>query len=308
MKILLLGKNGQVGWELQRSLAVLGEVVALDFDSPGPLSADFSKPESLAATVRAVAPQIIVNAAAHTAVDKCESEPDVARALNATSPAVLAREAKALGAWLVHYSTDYVFDGSGSTPWVEDSPTGPLSVYGLTKLEGEQAIRASGCKHLIFRTSWVYAARGGNFAKTMLKLAKERDKLTVIDDQIGSPTGADLLADLSAHALRAAMARPDLAGTYHAVASGETSWHGYAKHVIEFARAAGQAIKVAPEAIHAVPTSAFPTPAKRPGNSRMNTHKLQHTFGLALPRWQNGVDRMLTEVLERSDSKLAKLS
>ena len=308
MKILLLGKNGQVGWELQRALAPLGEVIALDFDSPGPLKADFSNPESLAATVRAVAPQIIVNAAAHTAVDKAESEPDFARALNATSPAVLAREAAALGAWLMHYSTDYVFDGSGSTPWTEDSPTGPLSVYGVTKLEGEEAIRASGCRHLIFRTSWVYAARGGNFAKTMLKLAKERDRLTVIDDQIGSPTGADLLADLTAHALRAAMARPELAGTYHAVASGETSWHGYAKHVIEFARAAGQAIKVAPEAIHAVPTSAFPTPAKRPGNSRMNTHKLQHAFGLALPRWQNGVDRMLTEVSERSDSKLAKLS
>ena len=296
MKILLLGKNGQVGWELQRALAPLGEVIALGSDSPGPLLADFSNPESLAATVRAVTPQLIVNAAAHTAVDKAESEPDFARALNATSPAVLAREAASLGAWLMHYSTDYVFDGSGSTPWTEDSPTGPLSVYGLTKLEGEQAIRASGCRHLIFRTSWVYAARGGNFAKTMLKLAKERDKLTVIDDQIGSPTGADLLADLSAHALRAAMARPELAGTYHAVAAGETSWHGYARHVIEFARAAGQPIKVAPENIVAVPTTAFPTPAKRPGNSRMNTAKLRNSFGFVLPSWQAGVERMLTEV------------
>ncbi len=296
MKILLLGKNGQVGWELQRALAPLGEVIALDFDSPGPLKADFSNPESLAATVRAVAPQLIVNAAAHTAVDKAESEPDFARALNATSPAVLAREAASLGAWLMHYSTDYVFDGSGSTPWAEDSPTGPLSVYGTTKLEGEEAIRASGCRHLIFRTSWVYAARGGNFAKTMLKLAKERDKLTVIDDQIGSPTGADLLADLSAHGLRAAMARSELAGTYHAVAAGETSWHGYARHVIEFARAAGQPIKVAPEHIVAVPTSAFPTPAKRPGNSRMNTEKLRNSFGFVLPTWQAGVERMLTEI------------
>ena len=296
MKILLLGKNGQVGWELQRALGALGEVVALDFDSPGPLTADFSNPESLAATVRAVSPQIIVNAAAHTAVDKAESEPEVARALNATSPAVLAREAAASGAWLMHYSTDYVFDGSGSTPWAEDSPTGPLSVYGATKLEGEQAIRASGCRHLIFRTSWVYAARGGNFAKTMLKLAKERDRLTVIDDQIGSPTGADLLADLTGHALRAALVRPDLAGTYHAVASGETSWHGYARHVIEFARAAGQKVLVAPDAVVAVPTSAFPTPAKRPGNSRMNTAKLRERFGLALPSWQAGVDRMLAEV------------
>ena len=297
MKILLLGKNGQVGWELQRALAPLGEVVALDFDSPGPLTADFSQPESLAATVRAIAPQIIVNAAAHTAVDRCESEPEFARTLNATSPAVLAREAVTLGAWLLHYSTDYVFDGSGSAPWVEDSPTGPLSVYGATKLEGEQAIRASGCKHLILRTSWVYAARGGNFAKTMLRLAKERDKLTVIDDQIGAPTGADLLADLSAHTLRTALQRADVAGTYHAVAQGETSWHGYARHVIEFARAAGQPIKVAPDAIEPVPTSAFPTPARRPGNSRMNTQKLRQTFGLALPAWQSGVERMLTEVL-----------
>ena len=297
MKILLLGKNGQVGWELQRALAPLGDVVALDFDSPGPLTADFSQPESLAATVRAVAPQIIVNAAAHTAVDKAESEPAFARTLNATSPAVLAREAATLGAWLLHYSTDYVFDGSGSAPWVEDSPTGPLSVYGLTKLEGEQAIRASGCRHLILRTSWVYAARGGNFAKTMLKLSKERDKLTVIDDQIGAPTGADLLADLSAHMLRTAQQRAELAGSYHAVAQGETSWHGYARHVIEFARAAGQPIKVAANAIAPVPMSAFTTPARRPANSRMNTQKLQQAFGLVLPPWQAGVERMLTEVM-----------
>ena len=297
MKILLLGKNGQVGWELQRSLAPLGEVVALDFDSPGPLSADFSKPESLAATVRAVAPHIIVNAAAHTAVDKAESEPDLARALNATSPAVLAREAAACGAWLLHYSTDYVFDGSGDVPWLEDSPTGPLNVYGKTKLEGEQAIRASGCRHLILRTSWVYSARGGNFAKTMLKLARERDRLTVIADQFGAPTGADLLADLSAHMLRTALQRPEVAGTYHAVNAGETSWHGYACHVIEFARALGQPIKVAADGIEAVPTSAFPTPARRPGNSRMNTRKLRTTFGLALPSWQSGTDRMLSEVL-----------
>ena len=297
MKILLLGKNGQVGWELQRSLALLGEVIALDFDSTGPLKANFADPESLAATVRAVAPQLIVNAAAHTAVDKAESEPDFARALNATSPSVLAREAAALGAWLVHYSTDYVFNGSGTTPWREDSATGPLSVYGATKLEGEQAVQASGCQHLIFRTSWVYAARGGNFAKTMLKLAKERDKLSVINDQIGSPTGADLLADITAHAVRMALSKPELAGTYHAVAQGETSWHGYARHVIEFARAAGQQIKVASDAVLPVPTSAFPTPATRPSNSRMNTHKLRDTFGLSLPAWQPGVERMLAEVL-----------
>jgi dTDP-4-dehydrorhamnose reductase len=297
MKILLLGKNGQVGWELQRALAPLGELIALDFDSPGPLSADFSKPESLAATVHAVRPDIIVNAAAHTAVDRCETEPDLARALNATGPAVLAREAAALGAWLLHYSTDYIFDGSGSDFRKEDAPTGPLSVYGRTKLEGEAAIRASGCRHLILRTSWVYAARGGNFAKTMLKLASERERLSVIDDQIGAPTGADLLADVSAHALRTAMARPELGGTYHAVAAGETSWHAYARHVIEFARSAGQPIRVAADAIVPVPTSAYPTPAMRPRNSRLDTTKLRSTFALALPPWQHGVDRMLAEIL-----------
>ena len=297
MKILLLGKNGQIGWELQRALAPLGEVVALDRHGPGELCADFGEPESLAAVVRTVAPNIIVNAAAHTAVDKAESEPALAQAVNATAPAMLAREAHALGAWLLHYSSDYVFDGSGTTPWAEGSPTGPLSVYGRTKLEGEQAIRASGCRHLILRTSWVYGARGGNFARTMLKLALERERLTVIADQIGVPTGADLLADITAHALRCALQRPDVEGTYHAVAQGETSWHGYASHVIAFARALGQPIKVQPEAIEAVSTSAFPTPARRPKNSRMDTYKLRSTFGLALPPWQAGVERMLTEVL-----------
>jgi len=297
MKILLLGKGGQVGWELQRALAPLGELTALDFDTPGPLKADFSKPDTLAATVRAVNPDVIVNAAAHTAVDKAEGEPALARAINATGPGVLAREAAALGAWLVHYSTDYVFDGSGTQPRTEDAPTGPLSVYGQTKLEAEELIRDSGCRHLILRTSWVYAARGGNFARTMLRLAGERERLTVIDDQVGAPTGADLLADVSVHALRAAMADPKLAGTYHAVAAGETSWHGYARFVIEWARARGQAIKVAPDAIEAVPTTAFPTPAKRPLNSRLSCDKLNQAFGLRMPPWQSGVERMLTEIL-----------
>ncbi len=299
MKILLLGKNGQVGWELQRSLAPLGEVVALDFDSPGPLKADFSKPESLAATVQAVAPDVIVNAAAHTAVDKAESEPELARAINAEAPAVLAREAAARGAWLLHYSTDYVFDGSGSTPRDEEAATGALNVYGRTKLEGEEAIRASGCRHLLLRTSWVYGARGGNFARTMLKLAQEREALKVIADQIGAPTGADLLADLSAHMIRAARADASLAGTYHTVAAGETSWHGYASHVIAFARAAGVALKVGEGAVEAVPTSAFPTPAKRPLNSRLDTRKLRERFGVTLPDWRAGVERMLTEILGR---------
>ncbi len=297
MKILLFGKNGQVGWELQRSLAPLGEVVALDHDGAPGLSGNFADPDSLAATVRAVAPDLIVNAAAHTAVDKAESEPELARALNALAPGVLAREAAASGALLVHYSTDYVFDGSGDAPRAEDAPTEPLSVYGRTKLEGEQLIRASGARHLIFRTSWVYAARGGNFARTMLRLAAERDTLTIIDDQHGAPTGADLLADVSAHAARMTLANPALAGTYHLVAGGETTWHAYARHVIEFARARGVPIKVASEAIRPVPTSAFPTPARRPANSRLDTRKLQQTFGLKLPAWEHGVDRMLTEIL-----------
>jgi dTDP-4-dehydrorhamnose reductase len=299
VKILLLGKNGQVGWELQRSLAPLGELVALDFDSPGPLAADFSRPETLAATVRAVAPDVIVNAAAHTAVDKAESEPDLARALNATAPGVLAREAAANGAWLMHYSTDYVFDGSGTQAWREDSPTGPLNTYGRTKLEGEELIRASGCKHIILRTSWVYGARGGNFAKTMLKLAQERERLTVINDQFGAPTGADLLADLTAHLLRATRDRVDMSGTYHAAAAGETTWHGYATHVIEFARASGIALKVAPGSIEPVATSAFPTPARRPHNSRLDTRRLRQAFGFQLPDWRTGIDRMLSEVLGR---------
>lgn len=299
MRILLLGKNGQVGWELQRSLSLLGELVALDFDTPGPWRADFSDPDSLAPMVRAIAPDVIVNAAAHTAVDKAESEPELARRLNATAPGVVAREAAALGAWLVHYSTDYVFDGSGDQPRDEDAPTGPLSVYGRTKLEGEEAIRASGCRHLILRTSWVYAARGGNFAKTMLRLAAERETLNVIDDQIGAPTGADLLADVTVHALRRALAEPALGGTYHCAAGGQTSWHGYACHVIETARAAGRPIKVAPDAVKPVPTSAYPTPAARPLNSRLATHRLQQAFGLHLPSWQAGVERMLAEVLDR---------
>jgi dTDP-4-dehydrorhamnose reductase len=295
MKILLLGKNGQVGWELQRALAPLGEVVALDRRSSP--AADLSQPESLAALVQSVRPDVIVNAAAHTAVDKAESEPDLARAVNTTAPAVLAREAAALGAWLVHYSTDYVFDGSGTAPWTENAPVAPLSVYGHSKADGEAAIRLSGCKHLIFRTSWVYAARGGNFAKTMLRLARERDRLTVISDQFGAPTGADLLADVAAHAVRVARQRPEVSGTYHAVAAGETTWHGYASHVIEHARAAGQAIQVPQGAIDPVPTSAFPTPARRPANSRLDTTRLRQTFDLTLPPWQQGVDRMLAEVL-----------
>lgn len=296
MRLLLLGKGGQVGWELQRSLAPLGELVALDFDSTE-LHADFSRPEELAETVRKVRPQVVVNAAAHTAVDKAESEPELARKLNSTSPGVVAAAAQEVGALMVHYSTDYVFDGSGERPWREDDATGPLSVYGQTKLEGEQLVARNCAKHLILRTSWVYAARGGNFAKTMLRLAKERERLTVIHDQFGAPTGAELLADVTAHAIREVLREPGKAGLYHLVAGGETTWHGYARFVLEQARAAGVELKASPETVDPVPTSAFPTPARRPHNSRLNTAKLQRTFGISLPNWQIGVARMLQETL-----------
>lgn len=292
MNILLLGKNGQVGWELQRSLAVLGQVTAL-----GHGEADFTQPQAVAQAVRALCPDVIVNAAAHTAVDKAESEPGRARLLNATTPGMLAEEVARLGAWLVHYSTDYVFDGSGSRPWRETDAPAPLSVYGATKLEGERLIQQSGCRHLILRTSWVYAARGGNFAKTMLRLAQERERLTVIDDQWGAPTGADLLADVTAHAIRHLQQRPQDGGLYHCVAGGETTWHSYAKYVVEHARQAQPAINIKATEIAPVPTSAFPTPARRPHNSRLDNARLQAAFGLRLPPWQQGVARMLTEIL-----------
>ncbi len=299
MKILLLGPNGQVGWELQRSLAPLGEVLALDRHSTEACG-DLSQPEALVQTVLNFQPQVIVNAAAHTAVDKAESEPDLARLLNATAPGALAQAAQAVGAWLVHYSTDYVFNGQGQRPWLEDDATEPLSVYGQTKLEGERLIAASGCKHVIFRTSWVYASRGGNFAKTMLRLAQERERLTVIDDQFGAPTGADLIADVSAHAIRqvtASDADANCSGIYHLVAAGQTSWHGYAQHVIETARRLAPEKNWQVQEIAPVPSSAFVTPARRPHNSRLNTHKLQTTWGLQLPDWQRGVDRMLAETV-----------
>ncbi len=300
MKILLLGKNGQLGWELQRSLAPLGEVIALDRHSQD-LCGDLGNLAGLAQTVQTLRPDLIVNAAAHTAVDKAESEPELARIINALAPGVLAQEASKLGAWLVHYSTDYVFDGSGTRPWVETDTPAPLSVYGQTKLEGEQLIATHCSRHLIFRTSWVYAARGGNFAKTMLRLAQERERLSVIDDQFGAPTGAELIADVTAHAIRQFMGRqqshPEPAGMYHLAASGETTWNGYAKHVIAQAERVQPAIKTIVKEVACVPTCAFPTPARRPHNSRLDTGKLHATFGLTLPAWQQGVDRMLAEIL-----------
>lgn len=297
MKVLLFGKNGQVGWELQRSLAPLGEIIALGSGS-GELCGNLTDLEGIARTVRAVIPDVIVNAAAYTAVDKAESEGELARTINAAAPGVLAREARRCGAWMVHYSTDYVFDGSGETPWTETDPTGPLNVYGRTKLEGEEAVIAGGCRHLIFRTSWVYGTRGANFAKTILRLAKEREALTVIDDQVGAPTGAELLADVTAHALRAVFNNPDLGGLYHLASGGETSWHGYAVFILEYARRAGMKLAASPETVAPVPTSDFPLPARRPHNSRLNTTKLRAAFNLNLPHWQAGAARMLTETLE----------
>ncbi|MDO8450281.1 MAG: dTDP-4-dehydrorhamnose reductase [Rhodoferax sp.] len=302
MKILLFGKNGQVGWELQRSLAPLGELIALDRHSADRCG-DLGNLQGLAATVQEVRPDVIVNAAAYTAVDKAESEPELARTVNALAPGVLAQEAARLDAWLVHYSTDYVFDGSGTGPWTEADTPAPLNVYGQSKLEGEQLIQAVGPQHLILRTSWVYAARGGNFAKTMLRLAQERDRLTVIDDQFGAPTGAELLADVTAHAIRHLLQHPEDAGLYHLAAGGETSWFGYANYVLAQVEYAQIAIKdvanqlplLKTRVATPIPTSAYPTPARRPLNSRLDTARLVKTFDLVMPPWQQGVARMLTE-------------
>ena len=304
MRILLLGKNGQVGQALERALAPLagpGELLALDRSNGG----DLAQLDILASTVRQFRPQIIVNAAAYTAVDKAESEPDQARLVNALAPEVLAKEAQALGAWLVHYSTDYVFDGSGTRPWVETDATAPLNVYGQAKLEGERLIQAHCTRHLILRTSWVYSAHGSNFAKTMLKLAQERERLTVIDDQWGAPTGAELLAAVTAAALRqiGLAGNEALAGLYHLAANGETTWHAYASHVISQAKALRPDLPWAVQEIAPVPSSAFGTAALRPHNSRLNTAKLQATFGINLPDWRQGVDEMLAQVLSSTPSK-----
>lgn len=299
MKILLLGKNGQVGWELQRALAPLGEVIALDRQGADDLCGDLADLAGLAATVRKVAPDVIVNAAAYTAVDKAESEQALAALINAEAPGILAREAAALGAWLIHYSTDYVFDGSGQARWQEDAATGPLSVYGRSKLEGEQAIAASGALAVVLRTSWVYAARGHNFAKTMLRLARERDALNVVADQFGAPTGAELIADVTAHILRRVACEQDashLAGNYHLSAAGETSWHGFAQFVLAYASNQGVALRVSAEQVGAISTEAYPVPAPRPRNSRLALGKLESTFTLKMPPWQQGVQRMMDEI------------
>jgi dTDP-4-dehydrorhamnose reductase len=303
VKVLLIGRDGQVGWELQRALAPLGEVVATGRQAAdaGP-ALDLTDVHAVQALVDDARPDVIVNAAAYTAVDRAQTEPQLAAAVNAHAPAALAEAARRQGALLVHYSTDYVFDGSGSTPWREDSPTGPLSVYGRTKLEGEQAIRDSGARHLILRTSWVYASRGGNFARTMIRLAGERERLSVVSDQIGAPTGADLIADVTGHLVRTVSRAlnddeaPPL-GTYHLAAAGQTHWHAYACRVIDAARRAGRPVKVAADDIVPIRTADYPTPAVRPLNSRLDVSRLEQRFGLRMPPWQQGVDRMLAEIL-----------
>lgn len=296
MRILLLGKNGQVGWELQRSLASLGELIALDSRSDQ-YCGDLTNLIGIKKTIRQIVPDIIVNAAAYTAVDKAESEPELARMLNAEAPGVLAQEAKQLNAWLIHYSTDYVFNGSGNQPHLETDLTEPLNVYGKTKLEGEHHIAATGCSHLIFRTSWVYAAKGGNFIKTILHLAQQRDNLKVVNDQVGSPIGAELIADVTAYTLLSLKHQPGVSGLYHLVTKGHTSWYDFAKFILEHANNANFPLKTRMDTLLPIASIDYPQIARRPLNSRLNTCKLERTFNLNLPAWQTGASRTLTEIL-----------
>ena len=295
-KILLIGKDGQVGWELQRSLAPLGEIKAVDV-----ADCDLTDTAALRALIRKYEPDVIVNAAAYTAVDKAESDQKTAHAVNAEAPQTMAEEVALTGGWLIHYSTDYVFDGTKDGFYVENDKTNPLSVYGATKLAGERAIQATGAHHLIFRTSWVFAAKGANFAKTMLRLAKEREQLKVVGDQYGAPTSAELLADVTAIAIRQVLtAKTDtFSGIYHLVADGVTNWHQYAQFVIAYAVKCGHDLKCLPDSVVAIPASEYPVPAKRPSNSRLNTDKIKSTFDITLPNWQYHAGRMLDEILQK---------
>lgn len=295
MKILLLGKSGQLGWELQRSLAPLGELVCFDRKGAGGLSGDLADAEGLAEAIRVLAPEVIVNAAAYTAVDKAEEERELASCINEVAPGVIAAEARKLGALVVHYSTDYVFDGSGTEPWRESDATAPLNHYGASKLAGERAIQESGCNYLIFRTSWVYAARGQNFLATIERLIRERDSLKIVNDQIGAPTSAELIADVSAHAMQAVLGKTAQGGLFHLSASGYASWHDYALLVADWLLENGIPTKLGPGQIQSQASADYSTPAKRPLNSRLDTELLQQTFGLSLPHWQTGVERALVE-------------
>jgi dTDP-4-dehydrorhamnose reductase len=298
MRILLLGKNGQVGFELQRALAPLGEIFAVDQPE-----CDLAEAAAIRELVRSFKPDVIVNPAAYTAVDKAESEPELAHAINTVAPRVLGEEAVKQGAWVVHYSTDYVFDGFKLGAYREDDLTNPQSVYGRTKMAGEIAIQQSGARHLIFRTSWVVGAHGNNFAKTILRLAAERDSLSVVADQHGAPTSAALLADVTAQLIRQqrhAGSDNFPFGLYHLVAGGETNWCDYARFVVAEALAAGKSLKLSPDSIRAISSSEYPTPASRPANSRLDTRKLRSTFDVELPSWQSGVRHVLQEIFETS--------
>ncbi len=295
MNILLLGADGQIGWELRRSLAPLGTLKACGRDE-----ADLEDQDALRTLVRSYRPDVIVNAAAHTGVDKAEVEPDKTSRVNAQAVGLLAGEAKQLDSWLVHYSTDYVYDGKKDGAYLETDKTNPLSVYGKTKLQGEEAIRNSDCKHLIFRTSWVYAARGNNFVKTMLRLASEREELRVVSDQIGAPTSAELVADVTSLCVQSILQErgsvPNVEGLYHLAAVGEASWFDLAKYAIMEVQKLGQSIKIRPENIHPIQTSEYPLPAVRPANSVLNTEKLCSTFNLHMPHWKVHVDRLIREL------------
>jgi dTDP-4-dehydrorhamnose reductase len=293
VRLLVLGKSGQVGWELQRALLPLGEVIAL-----GRAEADLEDAAGLRRAVLQASADIVVNASAYTAVDKAESEPDRADRINHRAVAELAELAAGRGTWLVHYSTDYVFNGENPLPYVETDPVGPAGAYGRSKLAGERAIAASGANALIFRTSWIHAGRGHNFIRTMLRLARDRDGLRVVADQIGAPTSAALVADVTAHAI-AAIARgaAPAPGLYHLAAAGETSWHGLACFAVEEALRRGAELQTAPERIEPIPTSQYPTPARRPANSRLDTSKLRAALGLTLPDWRVPAARSVEELL-----------
>jgi len=300
MRILLLGKNGQLGWELQRSLAPLGELISLDSASKE-LCGDLSNLKGIKQTILKTKPNVIVNAAAYTAVDKAEDESELAQILNAEAPKILAQGAKEQNARLIHYSTDYVYNGSGSQPYVETDTADPLNHYGKTKLEGDENILTSGCSHLIFRTSWIYATFGNNFIKTILYLAQNRDKLAIVNDQIGSPTSAELIADITAYALFTVKHKPEISGLFNLTAKGYISWYGFAKFILEYVEERNLPLKIHSTNIDSTSSIEFPLPAKRPLNSRLNTSKLENTFQLSLPAWQVGVSRVLEEILYKKN-------
>ena len=297
MKILLLGKNGQVGWELQRSLAPLGEVISLDRNGLNQWCGDLSKPDQIYQTIVDIAPNVVVNASAYTVVDLAETEQDMANLINYVAVGKIAEACAQIKALLVHYSTDYVFDGEGVSVFNEADALKPLNIYGKTKALGEQAIQNAQCNYLIFRTSWVFAQKGKNFLKTMLYLSQQREELSIIDDQIGAPTSAELIADVSAHAIVQTLRDQTKIGIYHLVASGETSWFEYANYIFEQAKNLG--VNLAIQQVNPIPTAAYPTPAKRPHNSRLNNQKIQHAFQIYLPDWKVHVQRTLIEVFHK---------